>query len=562
MPGSPQPNAQGRPELPPLYYLHNFETLWRITAARYSDLLLPQEALQMRRFEALPQTGRCLYVRLALRRGTVFRFHRLNYPEIGDLEQAVRSLEEGCLAGVCHELDIDTLGRLFTQAEIRQSYRRELAGVPAANKAELLAAVARLDEDGRARADRLCRCVGERLIQINGAGIIDVLQLLFFGNSRQSLTDFVLSDLGVANYWPYALTREQRVFSSRDQVDAHRQADVLAERHAAWQESRSPDDLAALAADALLLESPAETTARRIHRLRNRVARDCERLDLPDLALRLYSNSEEHPARERRLRVLEAQGHLQDALVFAGRVLKAPWCEDELAAARTIRQRLLRRLYGRRQVRPRDRFQTHLLTLPRSGQGVERCAAQQLEREGWAEVRHVENSLFNGLFGLAFWDELFAAVPGAFHHPFQAGPSDMFSSRFRVRRRGALERRLQVLAACDLEAELLGAYRRCAGYQCRWTDWRMLTPSLVQQAVRCIPFRHLVAVWRRLLFDPRENRRGQPDLVAFGGAMGRYELWEVKGPGDVLQPHQRRWLDYLCDVGVPAGLLKVVWDDD
>jgi hypothetical protein len=171
----------------------------------------------------------------------------------------------------------------------------------------------------------------------------------------------------------------------------------------------------------------------------------------------------------------------------------------------------------------------------------------------------VENALFNGLFALAFWDALFAPVPGAFHHPFQAGPADMFSRDFRRRRAGLLEARLQALAACDLKRELLRAHERCAGYQCRWVDWRVLQPALVARAATCIPFRHLVAAWRRLLFDPAENRRGQPDLIALGSAPGEYALWEVKGPGDALQPHQARWLDFLCGVGAPAGVLQVTW---
>ncbi len=43
-----------------------------------------------------------------------------------------------------------------------------------------------------------------------------MLQLLFFGNRRQSLTDFVLQDLGVTRYYPYQLNREHRLFSCRE----------------------------------------------------------------------------------------------------------------------------------------------------------------------------------------------------------------------------------------------------------------------------------------------------------------------------------------------------------
>ncbi len=553
--------ADAGPALPPLYYLHNFEALWRVVDARYADLLLPEELAQMRRFEGLPRNARCLFVRLVLRVGPVFRVGRLNYPEIGDIDSALASLIDSDLATDCAALDIDTLGGLFTRAEIDRSYAGALGEGSRPNKPALLTALAALAESDAARAQRVCDALDERLIRINGGDTVRLLQLLFFGNSRQSLVDFVLSDLGVASYWPYALSRAQRVFPSRNAVDAYRQADALAERHALWQDQRDCDTLRTLAADALELVSDADSVVRRIHRLRNRIARDCERAGLPETALAIYSQSEQHPARERSLRVLEAQGATDEALAFASRVLAKPWCEDEQTAVTTIRQRLLRRRHGIRVARPRDRFITREMRLPPDAGRVERRAAEALQAEGWLWARHVENALFNGLFGLAFWDELFAALPGAFHHPFQAGPADMFRSDFQLRRRPALEHRLQQLAACNLEAELLRMHSRCAGYQCRWIDWRVITPTLVQGAVRCIPFRHLVAVWRRLLFDPRENRRGQPDLVLLGECAGQYQLWEVKGPGDALQPHQRRWLNYLCDIGAPAGVLNVVWED-
>lgn len=549
------------PALPPLYYLHNFETLWRVVQERYADLLWPQELAQMRRFEALPQPARCLFVRLVLRRGPEFRVSRLRYAEIDDLDSALAALLKSGLAGECEALDTGTLARLFTRAEIHQCHAVALAGLSLPTKPALLAAVSDLGETDELRARRLCDTLHERLIRVSGGDTLALLQLLFFGNSRQSLVDFVLTDLGLATYWPYPLSRAQRVFDSREAVEAYRQADALAERHAQWQETRDTPALAALAGEALALDCGVDAVARRVHRVCNRIARDCERADLAEPALALYARSEQHPARERRLRVLESRGALQEALALAGDVLAAPWSEGEKAAVSTIRQRLLRRVHGTRSTRSRDRFPTRTIQLPQNIDSVERAAARALQAEGWLQAQHVENALFNGLFGLAFWDELFAAVPGAFHHPFQAGPADMFSSRFQARRNAALERRLRQLAACDLKAELLAAHTRCAGYQCRWVDWRVITPALVQHATRCIPFRHLVAAWRRLLFDPRENRRGQPDLVALGEHAGEYHLWEVKGPGDALQPHQRRWLNYLCEIGAPAGVLKVVWID-
>jgi hypothetical protein len=87
----------------------------------------------------------------------------------------------------------------------------------------------------------------------------------------------------------------------------------------------------------------------------------------------------------------------------------------------------------------------------------------------------------------------------------------------------------------------------------------MLTPELVEMALDCLPAAHLKLWFVRLLADIRENRSGLPDLVRFWPAERRYELIEVKGPGDKLQDNQIRWLRYCIAHGMPVRVLDVRW---
>ena len=61
----------------------------------------------------------------------------------------------------------------------------------------------------------------------------------------------------------------------------------------------------------------------------------------------------------------------------------------------------------------------------------------------------------------------------------------------------------------------------------------------------------------------KANRTGFPDLVRFWPANsdseGRYELVEVKAPGDKLQDNQIRWLDYCAGQGIPVRVCHVQW---
>ena len=70
-------------------------------------------------------------------------------------------------------------------------------------------------------------------------------------------------------------------------------------------------------------------------------------------------------------------------------------------------------------------------------------------------------------------------------------------------------------------------------------------------------------MFRRLLLNIREHRSGFPDLIRFFPDVSdlgqRYEMIEVKGPGDRLQDHQVRWLEFFAVQGMPACVCYVRW---
>ena len=76
--------------------------------------------------------------------------------------------------------------------------------------------------------------------------------------------------------------------------------------------------------------------------------------------------------------------------------------------------------------------------------------------------------------------------------------------------------------------------------------------QLLALALDCIPPAHLRLFFTRLLRDLKANRTGLPDLVRFWPAARRYELVEVKAPGDKLQDNQIRWLAYCEAQGIPV----------
>jgi hypothetical protein len=548
-------------ELAPHYYRENFRLLCETVEARYGDILTGDERSVLDCFRALSFDAQCLYVRLISRTGPWFREGRLDYPEIGALGTALDALLAADMAVAAAELDTEDLGQLFTRAELERDFAGYLGGQRFRTRDDLLAAIQALD----LRADEILRALAEnedaRIVAPLHREVIELLQLLFFGNRHQSLTDFVLSDLGVTRYFPYPLEREARLFENREALEEYLACAALGDAHRELLEQGSPEGLPSLARQVADLDITHGSSAVRFNRLCNNLARDLERLEEFELAAGLYERSARHPARERRARILERLGHWTRARALCERIAEDPWCEAEREAALRILQRVLRKLGSGPVSRRRDRFDEFALALPRAGEPVELLAAEHLERD-WSAVHYVENGLMNTLFGLAFWEEIFLPLPGVFHHAYQGGPADLFEQDFRRARAAAIEQRLATLRGANLASLLGRAYRRYHTYYCHWTDWRRIGGDLVRAAGRIVPRAHLLAIFERLLFDPRENRSGFPDLIALGERPGDYCLIEVKGPGDALQDGQKRWLRYFAQQGIPARVARVSWSDD
>ena len=101
--------------------------------------------------------------------------------------------------------------------------------------------------------------------------------------------------------------------------------------------------------------------------------------------------------------------------------------------------------------------------------------------------------MMNAVFGLAFRDQIFAAVPGAFVNPYQGAPLDMYSRDFYSRRSESIEARLDGLSA-GFEKLLLKVYDEKFGISNRWINGRFLDRSLLADALHTIPWQHYLHI--------------------------------------------------------------------
>lgn len=551
-----------------LYYLANFEHVLAWVAERHGDLLSDEEHAALARFAGLPLGSRALLVRMIMRKGEHFRPSKLVYPEIdaeiGDTEVALAPLVAAGLVEEAPTLDMATLFTQLRLSELRQALAAQIAeaGLPASlGKGALREALLARELMPRPLSAWWPEAP-ERVVRIRIMATCDRLRLMFFGNLRQDWSAFVLAELGHQRFETVAFAADSRAFHRRDEVDAYLALHDLRRR---LEEGEAPVDLA----EALPARPDNPWLASRHARLCLTLGRRAERDGVVELALTLYRRAG-WPAPEasgegriRFLRLAERRGRWRQALTLAEPLARVTRDDVEAQALGRLLTRLRRRLsLLPEKPAPEPAPERFTLRLPGPGR-VERSVRDHLHRDA-APVHYVENALLTGLFGLLCWEALFTPLPGAFFHPFQSGPADLYRDDFVTRRRDHFEACLARLDDGRHRQAILATWRDKHGLANPFVYWEALDEVLLIQALTCIPASHLRICFDHLLSNLRANRAGLPDLVQLflDASTGEpyYRLIEVKGPGDRLQDNQRRWLTVFHRHKIPAAVCHLEWE--
>lgn len=544
------------------YYLDNFQRVLDWIVFRYGDLLSSDEHAFIAAFPALPEPARALLVRMVMRKGELFRATKLNYPEIGCPVAAAHDLLPTGWVVSDPVLSLDELFDLLTKPELQRLF----ALAPqqkAARKAEQREILRAAFDTARPFSAWCCTGTDgpiqpelDRAYRIQIKSLCDRLRLIFFGNLSQDWTEFVLADLGVFQYERVEISQASRGFRSRRDIDHYMALHTCKERFA--NAEPAADVLQAMPREPFdndWLESRRE-------KLLFQIGQHYERQQDWPGAYAVYAECRFPGARARAIRVLEKDEQFHQAQALLETALKAPESDAEHQHLLRMAPRLARQLGlvkpAKRKTVPVERLDL-CLPMPGAGWWVEGVVRDHLANDA-APVFYVENALINSLFGLLCWDAIFSAIPGAFFHPFHRGPADLYSADF-------FQRRTEAFSVCfaELDDERYRAtiWRNFAakrGIQSPFVAWECLDENLLGLALECIPATHLKKWCERILQDVKANRTGFPDLIQFWPAERRYNMIEVKGPGDRLQDNQLRWIEYCATHQMPVAVCYLQWE--
>lgn len=520
------------------YYATNLRTLVGHVLTAHGDLLSAAEQRYLSALQGASVSAQRLYARLLSRSRPWVRIDKLNYAEIADRQAAIVELQCAGLVRVNGTAPADALLGLLTQAERQRLFPH----LPRATKAAWIGqCVARC-------ADTRIRSILARhhpWIAIADFEHIKLCQLLFFGSEAQDTSTFVLQDLGVLRFESYSLDPGLRMFGDRAALDRYRSLRRL--RHLTHRVDEVPE-LDRWLSRALWQPARGRLEVRHRDRALYRLGYRYERAGALDEALCCYGRCKLPPARERRVRILERLGDETAVAALLARMSASPRAAEE--------EDFVRRRQAAGAARSRPRLEQTRIPLRDQGElSIEDHAARLLRASGGL-VWHLENQFPLGLAGLAYWEVVFAAIPGAFVNPFQFGPLDLMSEDFCAVRSAQLRRQQARLdAPGGLRKTLTRTFRSKVGIANRLVNWSGFDAAVLQAVTDCLPQPALLGLARYVIENLNRARRGFPDLLVIYGP-GQFEFVEVKGPTDQLQPGQRIWFDTLDRLGLPVRVLK------
>ena len=535
------------PTLKAFYYLEHFHEMLEFVQTNCAELLGPADHRYIAEFKELEREEQGLLVRLANRKGQFYRRQDLCYSEIPDCDAVCSQLTfKGFFRQVCHE-DFPGLVTSLKKSDLLDliaNTGESTKGLTSLKKAQVLDLVlqhCRLED-----IEDLDEWVAETREEER-----EFLQFLFFGRQNDGVQAFALRDLGIVRTRSDAEAFKARF---RDREDALN----------AWFYSRLNDDLRVASGEVLLemarecKDWPVYENSDRFDHSIARLGAKLERSKALDAALSVYQLSNLHPARERRARLLYAAGERDAVEELLKEIIEAPSCDDELLFATDFSRRkfggkrlgmLTEMLRSAPVIKVDEAFRD----------SAERAAASHYREQGW-RTYFTENSLWNVLFGLVFWDELLNEGALVSVNEFDWRPVQLLDGSFAEHQAEAIAKKLKFFGSSqraevlELISKVFNAHYGTANALFRWRrmDEQIITDFLKQASLPAC-----AQILKRVATDRRANISGFPDLLLVKD--GQVKFLEVKGEGDQIRRQQLVQLTALESAGFDVGVVRVEW---
>jgi DNA polymerase-3 subunit epsilon len=530
------------PTLPVYYYHDHFTEMLSFVADVYAPVLDEPHRAFIATFAALSRDAQCLLIRMINRQGRIFRVAALRYAEIADARAAldelracrlVRPLAEPDYAAFLHGHAKPALvqaGRDAGLADIRTSWSKAKLVDHFLNNVSFATAH---DHAG-----------GRDCVALGDTEPVEFLLYLYFGKTEIDLKNFALRDLGIVRTNAHAGLSAR--FTDAAEARAGFHYSRLLDRLEQKSETVFRDAVAGVLGGPLCPTDYAGD-------LRDKAAHATglwfEKQNETALAIQLYCAGASAACHERLARLLYATGDKTGAEELLRRMIDDPASDDEFVFAGDFHAR---KFGGARTGACTSLLRAAVtVTVDDTWRGnPEAGVAGVLRRQGHS-VYHAENTLWHGLFGLLFWDQLFES--GQLHSGFDWIPQCLRNRTFMARFAGEIETRLAAVAGRAALPLLLRSVAAQWGKPNGLFAWDHVDMDALRALLDACPA-GVAAILRLMALDYQAMRDGFPDLMIEKG--GVVAFVEVKAEGDAIRRNQLTRLRQLGNAGISAGITR------
>ena len=543
-------------ELPAKYYLAHFRELIEFVTSKCMHLLEPKHSEFISKINQLDEQSQCMLARVYSRKPYLVQAQSLNYEEITSPHQAIYTLKK---AGILFEPNEQHYSQLLAHltkpslVELLSNYSEQISFKKSAAKGALVD-IAR--EFFKARPQELAPLYSQYVIN-NRSDYYEYFEFLFAGKLSSGDVNhqnrFVMRDLGLT------ATREGHSESlSRFETLDEAQSNYLLNRYRlAFKNITDESDYVALASQVLVQAAHGAIAVVLKNKLLVRLYRQLKTVD-SELAFSLLEGCvDDSEAHEIQIREQYRLGNKEWVKARLEAIIENPLTDDLLYFADDFLMRKFNK-------KTRSRLSAMLadtqcvLEIDELYRGeVEQGVNDYYTREGMA-VFNTENTLWQSLFGLVFWHELFVESPYPPCNEFDIYPQVLRLGNFYEAQQTQINERL---AQCQTSQALLNLVCKNAAQYFDQPNglfrWRSNLLEPLEALILNSPLEALIAHLAAMSKHYLQLKDGYPDLMVINNGQVHFE--EVKAPGDKLRRNQLTTIDNLKNVGFTVHIAAVKW---
>jgi DNA polymerase-3 subunit epsilon len=543
-------------ELPAKYYLAHFRELIEFVTSKCMHLLEPKHSEFISKINQLDEQSQCMLARVYSRKPYLVQAQSLNYEEITSPHQAIYTLKK---AGILFEPNEQHYQQLLAHltkpslVELLSNYSEQISFKKSAAKGALVD-VAR--EFFKACPQELAPLYSQYVIN-NRSDYYEYFEFLFAGKLSSGDVNhqnrFVMRDLGLT------ATREGHSESlSRFETLDEAQSNYLLNRYRlAFKNITDESDYVALASQVLEQAAHGAIAVVLKNKLLVRLYRQLKTVD-SELAFSLLEGcADDSEAQEIQIREQYRLGNKEWVKARLEAIIENPLTDDLLYFADDFLMRKFNK-------KTRSRLSAMLadtqcvLKIDELYRGeVEQGVNDYYTRQGM-QVFNTENTLWQSLFGLVFWHELFVESPYPPCNEFDIYPQVLRLGNFYEAQQTQINERL---AQCQTSQALLNLVCKNAAQYFDQPNglfrWRSNLLEPLEALILNSPLEALIAHLAAMSKHYLQLKDGYPDLMVINNGQVHFE--EVKAPGDKLRRNQLTTIDNLKNVGFTVHIAAVKW---